>query len=75
VVERGYEDPRLEWVLGRLRPADRTVVLAYGLDAARSDTSAKARVVGAFPGELLVVQRADEHGVLDGEPAADAVGC
>jgi hypothetical protein len=31
VVERGYEDPRLEWVLGRLRPADRTVVLAYGL--------------------------------------------
>jgi hypothetical protein len=30
-VERGYDDPRLEWVLGRLRPADRTVVLAYGL--------------------------------------------
>jgi hypothetical protein len=32
-VERGHQDPRLQWVLGRLRPADRTVVLAYGRGA------------------------------------------
>jgi hypothetical protein len=33
MVERGYEDPRVERVLGRLRQADRIVVLAYGLVA------------------------------------------